>query len=98
MQSAAHAVLDRVDIVTDDDMITVYAVWKDVDRPVTMGYGLGHEKRDLAERLARAMEDGAAFSEKSVVTDNEGKSFVSTSLAFRFDGRRLGKDLKALGF
>jgi len=66
-----------------------------LDRPQGVGFVLG-QKRDLAERLARAINAGVVFTRPEIKRDVNQKSYVSSEIKVR--GRCLNADLKRLGF
>jgi hypothetical protein len=79
-----------------------YTVWADwtaadvtLDRPRTHGISTGRNK-DLAERLAAAINAGAVYPDPEVRTDVYGATYVQASS--RVMGRHLNADLRRLGF
>ena len=81
------------------DMPNHYVVSADwssagVDRPVSSGTVVNGKK--LAERLARAVEDGVAYSYRGIKTDVNGKTYVDQ--AHNVMARRANADLKKLGY
>ena len=74
----------------------VSADWSSVgvDRPVLSGHVVNGKK--LAERLARAVEDGVAYSYRGIKTDVNGKTYVDQ--AHNVLARRVNADLKRLGY
>ena len=74
----------------------VYTDWSgDLDRPRTFGIGAG-KNRKLAERCARAINEGAVFSAPEVRTDVNGKTYVQAKCNVL--ARMLNADLKRLGY
>lgn len=85
-----------VNIVTEDDGgLLVQPVWADVDRPISGGYCCGLSSV-LAERLKRAMIDGPVFSETTLKTDCNGKTYISANLVIRM--RCANADLNRIGY
>ena len=85
-----------VKIVTEDDGgYLVQPVWADVDRPISGGYCCG-KNRSLAERLYRAMKAGPVFSETTLKTDCNGKTYISANLVIRM--RCANADLNRIGY
>ena len=76
--------------------LSVAPIWKGVDRPDVGGWGLPLADRRLADRLARAVEAGAAFGCVRRCTDVGGKSYISAGHAVL--GRKLNADLRRLGY
>lgn len=65
-----------------------------VNRPVTSSVVVTTKK--VAERLARAIEDGVAYSYRGILTDVNGKTYVDQ--AHNVMARRMNADLKKLGY
>ena len=65
-----------------------------VDRPVSSGLVVNGKK--LAERLARAIEDGVACTYRGIKTDIDGLTYVDQ--AHNVMARRANADLKRLGY
>ena len=65
-----------------------------VDRPVSFGVIVNGKK--VAERLARAIEDGVAYPYEGIKTDINGKTYVATG--YNVMARRANADLKRLGY
>lgn len=88
--------LERVDITTDPDdgHLSVWPVWRDVDRPCTSGMAVKDNR--MAARLAAAIEAGAALTNQGTLTDVDGKTYVNTR--WHVLGRTLSADLRRLGF
>lgn len=88
--------LDRVEIRTDpqDGHLSVWPVWKGVDRPDSSGMSV--KDRRMAERLAAAIKAGKAFIPEGIGTDVNGKTYVRTRANVL--GRMLNADLRRLGF
>lgn len=84
------------EVVIEDgaDGLAVYQVWAGVDRPHTCSVGV--TTRAMGERLARAMRAGVAYPASGVRQDIFGKTYVATEM--NVVGRRLGADLKRLGY
>jgi len=78
--------------------VSVETLEPKVDRPITGGWGLEDTPRnqELAARLVKAINDGAAISDPEVRTDVNGKTFVN----YRSNvlGKRMNADLKRLGY
>lgn len=70
------------------------AVGAGVDRPDM--HGIGVNTKALAERLAKAIEAGAVFYNPTVLTDVNGKTFLSVSS--RVLARMANADLRRLGY
>jgi hypothetical protein len=100
MQSATSGTFtehfDRVQVHTDKDgYIVVEPIWRGVDRPNVGGWSAGRNAQ-LAARLKRAIESGAAFGRVQVRTDANGRTYIDT-MALVF-GRHMNADLKRLGY
>jgi hypothetical protein len=70
-----------------------------VDRPEAIAYGLGKRtdrRHDLAWRLVWAIEAGVVFTNPTVKTDVNDRTYVAVES--QVIGRRLNADLKRLGF
>lgn len=65
-----------------------------VDRPISSGTVVNGKK--VAERLARAIEDGVAYPYQGIKTDINGKTYVAQ--AHNVMARRANADLKRLGY
>lgn len=65
-----------------------------VDRPVSSGMVVNGKK--VAERLARAIEDGVACPYRGIKTDINGKTYVDQ--AHNVMARRMNADLRRLGY
>ena len=78
------------------NLLKVSADWSaaGVDRPVSSGTVVNGKK--LAERLARAIEDGVAYPYRGILTDVNGKTYVDQ--AHNVMARRMNADLKKLGY
>lgn len=92
-----------IEVVPDDGstaaslrVATRYTGVIQLDRRDLLAWGVPLHRRDLAERLKRAIEAGAVFSDAKVVEDIDGNSYLLTTA--RVTGRRLNADLKRLGF
>lgn len=83
-----------VNEVKDADGIHVSPSWHGVDRPDTGGYAVRNQR--TADRLKAAMLAGVVYTDPEVVTDVNGKTFVSASRTVL--GRRINADLRRLGF
>ncbi len=86
--------LDHAEITDEGDYLTVWPVWKDVDR--TRGTGTAVKTMKLALRLKAAIEAGKAVTAEGTGTDIHGQTYVIErhyTLA-----RMLSADLKRLGF
>ena len=79
-----------------DDWYTVWAVWEGekVDRP--RSYAIVARKFPLAQRLARAIDAGAVFSDPVINTDIEGNTYVHARS--KVMAKYLNADLKRLGY
>jgi hypothetical protein len=77
-------------------VIEVCPVWEGVDRPTSSGWVLPATRTDLAERLSRAIEGGAACPNPVIKTDVNGKTYVNHGCVVL--GRRMSADLKRLGY
>jgi sensor domain CHASE-containing protein len=87
----------RVDVEATADhvgLFTVSPVWPGVDRPNVGGTCV--RGRKLADRLAAAWRDGAAYSAAEVRTDTSGQTYVHATS--RILGRMANADLKRLGY
>ena len=77
----------------------VQTVWESsqvhIDRPEGVGFILG-QKLALCERLAKAIEAGAVFTDPKLKRDVHGKFYVTSDITVR--GRCLNADLRRLGF
>ncbi len=73
----------------------VTPIWKDVDRPDTISYSCGSNKK-LAERLANAFFDGGCYKDPEITKDCNGKTYVSYQFLIRM--RCANADLKRLGY
>jgi hypothetical protein len=73
--------------------ISVYPVWRGVDRPVTLGWSI---PSDLTPRLVSAILSGAAFKNPVVKRDVEGKTYVDHDCTVT--ARYMAEDLERLGF
>lgn len=85
--------LADVRLIPCDVGFCVTPVWSGVDRAEAGGIVL---PKSLAERAARAFKAGAAYKDARVLTDVNGKTFVSYSCLIM--GRRANADLKRIGF
>lgn len=65
-----------------------------VDRPISFGVVVNGKK--VAERLARAIEDGVAYPFQGIKTDINGKTYVGTE--YNVMAKRMNADLKRLGY
>ena len=65
-----------------------------VSRPVTSSVVVTTKK--VAERLARAIEDGVAYPYQGIKTDINGRTYVEAG--YNVMGRRMNADLKKLGY
>lgn len=65
-----------------------------VDRPVSSSQVVNGKK--VAERLARAIEDGVACTYRGIKTDVNGKTYVDQ--AHNVMARRVNADLTKLGY
>lgn len=77
---------------------TVQTIWTadvEIDRPSTHHISCGSD-RELAERLARAINDGAFWSDASIREDVNGDTYVSAD-GFTI-GKYLREDLPRLGY
>jgi hypothetical protein len=88
--------LDHVDIRTDPDdgHLSVWPVWKGVDRPDSSGWSV--KDRKMAERLKAAILAGKAVTAIGIGTDVSGSTYVMTRSHVL--GRMMNADLKRLGF
>lgn len=88
------------EVVSGTPVITVGVTWAvtggTLDRPYVGGICVPAAKRTLAERLQRAMRDGAAHGEPEVRRDRDGKTYVHADA--KVMGRYLNADLKRLGY
>lgn len=88
-------------VATIEKEANSYTVWTDwvgnkpLDRSRTFGISTGSNKR-LADRLARAINDGAVFYNPVIKSDVAGNTYVSADR--RVMGRYLNADLKRLGY
>jgi hypothetical protein len=84
--------------VTGEQCISADVVWHgaDLDRPHTDGWSLAINKMSLAMRLKKAVDVGAVFQNPKIVTDINGKTYVSAE--GHLMGRYLNAELKRLGF
>ncbi len=69
-----------------------------VDRPRVAGWSFGVNQRPIAERLKRCIEAGKAFKGYEILTDVNGKTYISSEQAGFFHKRHLNPELKRLGF
>lgn len=67
-----------------------------VDRPVVMGIMVDAAKRNLIDRLCRAINDGAAVEGARVATDINGNTYVAFNS--KVMGKYLNADLTRLGY
>lgn len=95
--SAALELLDRVEIVEDETGIIISPIWKGVDRPNVGGWGLLRTDRPMAERLKKAIEDGAIHRDARIEKDVDGRTYVTSTEIFVL-GRTMDADLKRLGY
>lgn len=65
-----------------------------VDRPISGGAVV--TSRKLAERLARAIEDGVAYPYEGIKTDVNGQTYVSAG--YNVMAKRMNADLTRLGY
>ena len=65
-----------------------------VDRSVSSGTVVNGKK--LAERLARAIEDGVAYPYQGIKTDMDGLTYVAQG--HNVMARRMNSDLRKLGY
>ncbi len=82
-----------------DTTFVVTPVWSDVDRPDSMNWGIpkrGAKGRALAERFAKAIWAGAAFTNVKVKKDIYDKTYVDFDC--QFSGSDLDGSLTQLGF
>jgi hypothetical protein len=66
-----------------------------LDRPHTHGYVLGNNSR-LADRLSRAIEDGAVYENPRIVRDVDGRTYVQAHA--KVMGKYANADLRRLGY
>lgn len=86
----------RVDLETSSDgSVIVWPVWSNVDRPIGHGMSFGKNKA-LAARYIAAVMAGKVFSNASIGTDVNGKTYAVAKCNVM--GRYLNADLKRLGF
>ena len=80
----------------EGNLFKVSADWSvtGVDRPVSSSQVVNGKK--LAERLARAIEDGVACTYRGIKTDVNGKTYVDQ--AHNVMARRANADLTKLGY
>ncbi|MBM4469831.1 hypothetical protein GS982_20545 [Rhodococcus hoagii] len=78
----------------EDGTVHVSPSWHGVDRPDTGGYAV--RDRRTADRLVAAIRAGVVYTNPTIVTDVNGKTFVSADRAVY--GRTLRADLRRLGF
>lgn len=82
--------------------IHVEVTWggADLDRPSTGGFILGpvsmSGKMKLAQRLVRAIDEGAVYTDPKVVKDVNGKTYVQAHC--KVMGKYLNAALKRLGY
>ncbi|MEW1938799.1 hypothetical protein AB0331_15680 [Dietzia maris] len=65
-----------------------------VDRPISFGVVVSNRK--VAERLARAIEDGAVYPFKEILTDVNGQTYVGAG--HNVLARCMNADLTRLGY
>ena len=65
-----------------------------VDRPISSGTVVNGKK--VAERLARAIEDGVAYPYQGILTDVNGQTYVAQG--HNVMARRMNADLRRLGY
>lgn len=82
--------------ITPDEpgLFSVRTVWANVDRPDGLGYVV--RGRPLAERLARAITEGAVFYDVRARLDYNGLTFATHRS--RVLGRMMNADLRRLGY
>jgi hypothetical protein len=105
MQTCTKAIPKSKISIDEEDgqkMITVDVFWHPVDgtldRPNVDGFGLDFTPRNmlLAQRLARAIDEGAIYKTHEVKIDIYGKSYVCA--ASNIIMRQLNADLKRIGY
>lgn len=77
----------------DDKYVVVRPVWSEVDRPDGSGWVV---RPVVAQRLKKALFDGAIFTNIEVGTDIFGKTYVSSHS--RVMAKYMNADLKKLGY
>lgn len=77
-------------------MLVVETHWhgQNLDRPNTGGTAVKDQR--MADRLVRAINSGAAYSNPKVVRDVSGQTYVHADRAFM--GKYLNADLRKLGY
>ena len=92
----AKAVIEPYEQEGQRNLFKVSADWSaaGVDRPISSGMVVNGKK--LAERLARAIEDGVACTYRGILTDVNGKTYVDQ--AHNVMARRANADLTRLGY
>ncbi len=81
--------------------IIVDVVWSapvPLDRPNVGGWLFDAKQRSLAERLVRAINDGAVYHNARVVRDINGKSYIHAEQTQFFHKRHMEKSLRAVGY
>lgn len=88
--------LERVDIRTDPDdgHLSVWPVWRGVDRPDSSGMAV--KDRKTADRLVAAIKAGKAITAVGPSTDVKGNTYMITR--WHVLSRMLNADLRRLGF
>ncbi len=74
------------------DAVSVMPIWSGVDRPISGGWIV--TKKNVA-RLEKAIRDGVACPNATIVKDNYGNTF------FKYDpviGKNTNADLKKIGY
>lgn len=87
-------VIDHVEITDEGDHLTVWPVWRGVDRP--RGAGDAVRTMKLAKRLEAAILAGKAVTAEGVGVDIHGQTYVIEK--HHTLNRMLSADLKRLGF
>lgn len=88
----------RVEIVVTQTEIGVYPYAEGIplDRRRMIGFVMSFRKRKLAERLKLAIEAGVVFTDLSVATDVNGRTYLACNRTVQ--ARTANADLKRLGF
>lgn len=76
--------------------VEVFAPDLGLDRPRVRGWGLGHGKMKLAERLKKAIYAGVVLKPVAIHKDVHNETFLETSCSVL--GRYLNADLRRLDF
>jgi hypothetical protein len=95
IRTGGGPVIERVDVRVDDDGgLSVWPVWRGVDRPDVSGMAV--RDRRMAGRLVAAIEAGKVLADARVKRGTDGRTYVAARWLVL--SRMLNADLRQLGF